>query len=136
LLAGIGGAEVEVDDDEEIDLLDGITEDSGDAWMPADDEDIPAGIQGHVLSLTYIETDQKYGGGEVPMLEIEESDGHVWSVRAYHTVLRNQIEKHDPEVGDLVAVKYLGEKDNKKGDNTYQNYGMLCPSCVKRKRGK
>jgi hypothetical protein len=135
LLADLG-TEDAVDDDEEIDLLDGITEDSGDAWMPADDEDSPEGIQGHVLSLTYIETDQKYGGGEVPMLEIQEKDGHVWSVRAYHTVLRNQIEKNAPEVGDLVALKYLGEKENKKGDNSYQNYGMSCPPCVKRKRGQ
>lgn len=124
------------EDNEEIDLLDGINEDNGDAWTPHQDDDIPEGIQGRVLNVTYIETDQKYGGGEVPMLEIEEKDGHVWSVRAYHSVLRNHIEKHAPEVGDLVAIKYLGEKENKKGDNSYQNYGMSCPDCVKRKRGK
>lgn len=104
--------------------------------MPADDDEIPDGIQGHILSVSTVATDQKYGGGDVPYLEIEEKDGHIWSVRGYHTVLRNQIEKHDPQVGDLVALKYLGEKDNKKGDNTYQNYGMACPPCVKRKRGK
>lgn len=122
-----------VDEDEELDLLDGITEDQGTAWTPKDDEDQPEGIQGKVITVTTVETDAKYGGGTVPMLEIEEAGGQIWSVRGYHTVLRNQIEKNKPQVGDMVGIKYLGEKENRSGDNTYSNYGMQCPKCNARK---
>lgn len=132
LLSGLGDPVAE-DEDEEFNLLDEITEDNGEAWKPADDEDIPEGIQGKVISVSSVETDQKYGGGTVPLLEIQEKSGRIWSVRGYHTVLRNQIEKNNPQVGDIVAIKYLGEKDNKKGDNSYQNYGMKCPKCDARK---
>lgn len=132
LLADIGGGAVAVDD-EELDLLDEITEDQGDAWMPADDDEMPEGIQGKVINVSTVETDQKYGGGSVPLLEIQEKDGHIWSVRGYHTVLRNQIEKNNPQVGDTIAIKYLGTKENKKGDNSYENYGIKCPRCDARK---
>jgi hypothetical protein len=131
LLAGLGEPAA-VEDDEEFDLLDGISEDLGDPWTPHLDEDIPEGIQGKVISRTVIYADQDYGGGAIPLLEIEETSGHVWSVRGYHTVLRNQIEKNDPLVGDTVAIKYLGVKENK-GGKDYQNYGMLCPKCNARK---
>lgn len=133
MLAGLGDPVIEELDDESLDLLDGITEDQGDAWMPKDDEDHPEGIQGKVITVTTVETDAKYGGGSVPLLEIEEADGHIWSVRGYHTVLRNQIEKNDPQVGDMIGIKYLGEKQNRSGDNSYSNYGIVCPKCSKRK---
>lgn len=134
LLSGLGDAPAATqDEDEELDLLDAITEDQGDAWMPADDDEQPKGIQGKVISVSSVETDQKYGGGSVPLIEIQEKDGHVWSVRGYHLVLRNQLEKADPQVGDTIAIKYLGEKENKKKDNSYQNYGVACPRCDARK---
>jgi len=139
LLAGLEGdavATTETDDDEELDLLDDISEDAGVAWVPATDGDQPDGIQGRVVNRTVIYADDAYGGGEVPLLEVEQKDGVVWSVRGYHTVLRNQIEKNDPEVGDLVAIKYFGPKTPRSGGKDYENYGMKCPACDKRKRSK
>lgn len=139
LLAGLEGdaaATTQTDDDEELDLLDDISEDAGVAWVPATDGDQPDGIQGRVVNRTVIYADDAYGGGEVPLLEIEEKGGEVWSVRGYHTVLRNQIEKNDPEVGDLVAIKYFGPKTPRSGGKDYENYGMKCPACDKRKRSK
>lgn len=134
MLAGLGEpSAAAAEEDEELDLLDGLTADSGDAWTPHLDEDVPDGIQGRVVSRTVIESDQKYGGGTIPLLEIEESNGHIWSVRGYHSVLRGQIEKNDPQIGDTVAIKYLGEVDNKKGDQTYFSYKMVCPKCNARR---
>jgi hypothetical protein len=132
LLAGLGEPTA-VEEDEELDLLDGITEESGDAWTPHLDEDIPDGIQGRVVSRTVIESDAKYGGGLIPLIEIQETDGHIWSIRGYHSVLRGQIEKANPQVGDVIAVKYLGEKENRKGDQSYFSYGIACPNCNARR---
>jgi len=132
LLAGLGGDEpaaADELDDEALDLLDGLTEDQGVAWIPADDEDQPRGIQGTVITRDEIATDFKSPdnpSGMVPFLEIQEkgADGQIWSVRGYHTVLRNQINKHDPQKGDFVAIKYLGVKENRKGSSSYENYVM------------
>lgn len=140
LLSGLENADTSAaddddDDDEEMDLLDDITEDNGDPWMPATEDEHPDGIQGRIVNVSTIYSDEAYGGGEVPLLEIEEADGHVWSVRGYHTVLKNQIERNAPQVGDRVALKYFGPKTPKKGGKDYENYGMKCPSCDKRKRG-
>jgi hypothetical protein len=124
LLADMGGEEMTEDNDESFDLLDSLHEDSGTAWMPADDDDQPKGIQGRVTYVTTIEADAKYGGGDIPLIQVQDkSDPELeWSVRGYHTVLRNQIEKVDPQVGDFVAIRYFGEKENRKGDNTYHDY--------------
>ena len=136
MLADLNDAPEDAEDDEEIDLLDGIAEDQGESWIPANDDDQPRGIQGALLSKDYIDND--YGEDPIPLLTIEQSDGHTWSIRGYHKVLRDKINQHDPEPGDQVAFKYFGKvkaKNAKKNDNPYENYGMACPACVKRKRG-
>lgn len=118
LLAGLD--EPAAPDEDDLDLLAGITEDNGTAWMPWDDEDQPVGIQGRV---TYVgEVDSDYGDGKVPLLEIEDKAGDLWSIRGYSTALRSQISKIDPQVGDLFAVKYLGEKAGRKSGKDYHNF--------------
>jgi hypothetical protein len=110
-------------DEDDLDLLDGITEDSGTAWMPWDDDDQPVGIQGKVIHRSTVMTDAKYGAvEEVPYLEIQDSKDadQIWSIRGYGFVVRNQIERTNPQVGDTFAIKYLGETDSR-GGNTYHN---------------
>lgn len=123
LLAGLDEAAPAEDESEEgLDLLAGITEDNGTAWVPFDDDDQPRGIQGIVTYVGSVGSD--YSDEDVPLIELTDSgDPSVtWSIRGYATALRNQIQKCDPQVGDLFAVKYLGETKSKKRDKDYHDF--------------
>lgn len=116
------------DDDDDFDLLSDLTEDGGTPWMPWDEEDQPDGIQGRVIAVSTVEADQKFGGGEVPYVEVETKDGTIWSVRGYATVLKNQLEREVDKglsIGDTLAIKYFGEKENRRGDNSYKNFKVV-----------
>lgn len=108
------------DDDEVYDLLDGLSEDQGTPWIPDDeDEPSPEGIQGRVKYVGEVASD--FGPETAPLIELEAADGTVWSIRGYATVLRNQITKADPKVGDIMAVRYFGMKAGK-GGRDYKNF--------------
>lgn len=49
--------------------------------------------------------------GIYPILEIEQANGEVIAVHGFHTVLRGQIERKDPQPGDRVGVTYYGPQD-------------------------
>lgn len=123
LLSEIDEPDASTDDDDDFDLLDEISEENGESWQPANDEDQPRGIQGTVTYRGTVDSD--FHKEPVNLVELRAKDGTEWSIRGYHSVLENQIDKADPEVGDLIAVKYLGEKDNKRGDNTYHDYRVV-----------
>lgn len=112
----------ELDNDEVVDLLDGIEEEAeGSAWNPVKDEDAPRGIQGKVLSLGSVRsTHPPYP--DCPIVTIEASDGAKWRVTGYQSVLRKEIEEKDVRVGDLFAVKYFGKKMTAKGDGEYHHF--------------
>lgn len=107
--------------EEELDLLEGLTETNGTSWMPWEEDDQPIGVQGTVKFLGTIGSD--YGDEDVPLMEVQDAKDPelLWSIRGYSTVLRNQINKTDPQVGDFFAVKYLGEITGKKG-KPYHNF--------------
>jgi hypothetical protein len=118
------------DDDEDFDLLDDLTEDNGTAWYPWDQDDQPDGIQGIVKYRSTIPQDLQYvpKGQEpeqLPYLEIQDKDDPdmLWAVRGYATVLRSQIERGEPEVGDFIAIKYFGEREGKVND--YKNFKVV-----------
>lgn len=107
-------------EDEVFDLLDGLTEDEGTPWKPQDEDDpSPEGIQGRVKYRGTVPSD--YGQEDIPHVLIEAADGTIWSVRGYSTVLRNQINKADPQIGDLMACRYFGPKTGRSG-REYENY--------------
>lgn len=119
-----------VDDDEDFDLLSDLTEEEGESWMPWDDEDQPEGIQGKVLSIGEVEREARFGGGSAVFIQVQDrtDSERVWNVRGYATVLSNQLEREIEKglsVGDTIAIKYFGEKENKKGDNTYKNFATV-----------
>lgn len=121
LLAGLGEPDEEEVDESELDLLSGITDENGTAWMPWEDDDHPEGIQGRVIYRGMVGSD--YGNkDDVPYLELQDAKDPelVWTVRGYATALNNQITRTNPQVGDTWAVKYLGEVDSKNG--TYHNF--------------
>lgn len=122
LLAGLADDEPTTApaDESGLDLLDGISEDNGTPWMPWEEDDQPHGIQGTVRFVGTVPSD--YSSDDCPMLEVEDAEGTLWSIRGYSTVLANQIKKTNPLVGDLFAVKYLGEKPAKKSGKDYHNF--------------
>jgi len=121
LLAGLD--EPDAPDEDELSLLDGISEDSGVSWQPQNDDEQVQGIQGTILYVSSISSD--YGEEDLPYLEVQDvNDAEViWSIRGYATVLRNQIKKTNPQVGDFWACKYLGQVPSKKaGGKPYYNF--------------
>lgn len=107
---------------QEFDLLSGLSEDEGTAWIPNDDEDpSPAGIEGRVLYRYAIASD--YGPEEIPVVTLKDKTGTVWSIRGYATALRNQINKADPQPGDWMAALFRGAKKSGKG-REYLDYGV------------
>lgn len=124
LLSGLSddGPAPVADDNEVFDLLDGLSEDEGTPWVPDDEDDpSPEGIQGRVKFRGEVSSD--FGPEMCPLIELETADGTIWSIRGYSTVLRNQINKADPKVGDIMAVRYFGVKTGKgKNAREYKNY--------------
>lgn len=121
LLAGLD--EPDAPDEEELSLLDGISEDSGVSWQPQNDDEQVTGIQGTILYVSSISSD--YGEEDLPYLEVQDVNDPelIWSIRGYATVLRNQIKKTNPQVGDFWACKYLGQVPSKKaGGKPYYNF--------------
>lgn len=115
------------DDDDDFDLLSDMSESDAQAWMPWDEEDQPNGIQGKVTHVGTVQQDAKYGGDDVPYVEIQDlKDAEkVWGIRGYATVLKNQLQReidNDLRNGDILAVVYKGIQQNRKGDNEYKSF--------------
>lgn len=131
LLAGMEENDTVLDeDDEAYDLLSDLSEDDGEPWYPWDEdgEDQPHGIQGTVTLIGEVEREQRFGGGSAPLIQLDDGEnGVVWSVRGYSMVLANQINRELERglaVGDRMAIKYFGEKENRRGDNSYRNFAV------------
>jgi hypothetical protein len=116
------------DDDDDFDLLSDMSESDATAWIPWDeDDDQPNGIQGTVTHVGTVTQDAKYGGNDVPYIEIRDKndDDLIWGVRGYATVLANQLQReidNGLSNGDFIAVVFLGVQSNRKGDNEYKNF--------------
>jgi len=125
LLADMNTEPAQVDDDDDFDLLSDMSESDAKAWVPWNEDDQPRGIQGTVNHVGTVTQDAKYGGDDVPYVELTSKDGTVWGIRGYSTVLESQMNKvidAGLRAGDVFAVVYKGEVTNKKGDNTYKSF--------------
>lgn len=83
-------------------------------WIP---ENAGEGIQGVVLDVDSFPgdfADQKTGEyPAIPMITVKAADGEARTVKGYHTVLRKELDKKAPQVGDTLAVLYQGEREAK-----------------------
>lgn len=81
-------------------------------------------VVGKLVDITEVDSDYHRERDSVPMLVIEGPSGTLWGVRCYHTVLLNEVERRIEKgrlnIGDLVAVKYLGKGG--KEDRSLQQY--------------
>lgn len=120
LLDEMDGAAGEFDDD--LDLLDEVEEDDSEGWVP---EKAGEGIQGVVVKVG--ETRSDFSDEMCPTVTIETKDGTKYRVIGYGSVLKRELQDADPKPGDLMAVKYFGEKPIKKGKyagRPYKHFGV------------
>lgn len=68
--------------------------------------------------------------GVYPVLIVEDANGTMHSIHAFHTLLRNQLKELRPMPGTLITVAYIGkvtrtEDEVAKGKNEYHNYVVI-----------
>src|ERR1700754_1154709 len=122
---GTKAATSKVANDEDFDLLSEMSESDATAWVPWNEEDQPNGIQGTVVHIGTVTQDAKYGGADVPYVEIRDKNDVVWGVRGYGNVLENQLQReidNGLRNGDILAVVHKGLTNNRAGTNEYRNF--------------
>lgn len=100
-----------------LNLVDQVQQDVH-AWMPKDD-DVVFGV--------LVDTDEASSEfGDYPLITIQTPSGKLVNVHAFHTVLRNTINKKlakgQLKVGDQIAIKYKGEGEATAGKNAPNMY--------------
>lgn len=109
------------------DLLDEVQEDDSEGWVPKERGE---GIAGIVTKISETRSDFAKPGENAmcPTVTIQAKDGTKWRVIGYGAVLKREIQDADPQVGDLMAVKYFGEKPIKSGQfqgKPYKHFGVV-----------
>lgn len=77
-------------------------------------------VEGVVVALDI--TSSEYTSDDIPVITLKDDAGVFRGVRAYHTVLRNELAKHDVAKGDRIAIKYKGKVPTKNGKGSYHSY--------------
>ena len=83
------------------------------AWRPKQGEK----LIGTVLELSKRETE--FSDEPYPLVVVLTDEGREFAVHAFHTVLKAEIARRDPKVGDRLGVKYFG-RDEQKGYEIYK----------------
>lgn len=84
------------------------------AWKPAPGDK----IIGTVLELDTLES--KFSGS-YPLVVIETDDGEGNAIHAFHTVLRSELARKRPAIGDRLGIKYFGRDE----DGGYEMYRVI-----------
>lgn len=79
-----------------------------DAWVPAPGDEIAGRVVGITMS-----PDFGYGPYPIVTLDVE---GTERAVHAMHQVLRQELAKRAPRIGDEVQIKFLGKRKPKTGN--------------------
>lgn len=119
------------------DLLNQVVEDDSEGWVPSEKGE---GIAGIVIKIGETRSDFA-NEGEDPMcptvtLECRDPKDPTktikWRIIGYGAVLKRELKDADPRVGDMMGVRYWGEKLIKTGrfaGKPYKHFGVV----VKRK---
>lgn len=79
------------------------------AWRPdKEDEDK---LIGEVVDIQMGTSDYE----PYPLLVIRLDDGSEKAVHGFHTVLKNELLRQKPQIGERIGIKYLGEQETKPG---------------------
>lgn len=109
------------------DLLDTVEEDDSEGWVPTEKGE---GIVGIVVKVGETRSDFANDGEDpmCPTVTIRTKDGTKWRVIGYGSVLKRELKDADPKVGDMLGVKYFGEKPIRKGrfaGKPYKHFGVV-----------
>lgn len=91
-------------------------------WKPHTDHDQPKSVSGLVIDQSERDLgyDQK---GTAPFFRVLADDGLEWSVAGFHAVLRMELQRVGPNIGDRIGVLYEGEgkaKENQSAPHMYR----------------
>lgn len=88
------------------------------AWRP--DQDDPDMIVGEVVDIQVGTSDYD----PYPLILIRQDDGEEKAVHGFHTVLKNELKRQRPQIGERMGIKYLGEQKTKPGSkfNSFIGY--------------
>ena len=117
---------------DEGDLLDSVEENDSEGWVPSEPGE---GIAGRVVKIGQTRSDFAKDGEDpmCPTVTIETKDGAKFRIIGYGAVLRRELMDKNPQVGDLMAVKYFGEKPIRKGrfaGKPYKHFGVVVKRAV------
>lgn len=95
------------------DLLDTVDDDDSEGWNPKE----PSGISGWVIKLDRTRSDFAADGEDPfkPTVTIQTQAGDKFRIIGFGSVLEREIKDKDPQVGDIFAVRYNGERPLKTG---------------------
>jgi hypothetical protein len=91
------------------------------AWMPQAPGDELVGV------VQAIKPTVRTSYGPVPVLEIEQPgpNGKTWSVWLLHTVLRREVWRQEPAIGETIYIRYDGRVKPEAGTSAYESYTVL-----------
>jgi hypothetical protein len=92
--------------------LDGFAE----GWRPEPEDK----LIGDVVELA----ENDGGFGEYPVVAVLTDDGDEKAVHGFHTVLRGELAKQQPAVGDRIGIAYHGKVKGKNGTE-YESYRVI-----------
>ena len=75
-----------------------------------------------VGELTAVDERLGYNDEPYPIITLRQGDGSERAVHAFHSVLRNELAKLNPRLGETIAIKYLGEVAKEGGHGRYHHY--------------
>lgn len=91
-------------------------------WKPHSDLSQPKSISGLVIDLSERELGYEQQG-TAPFVRVLADDGTEWSIAGFHAVLRAELLRTGPNVGDRIGVIYQGEgtaKENQSPPHLYR----------------
>ncbi len=87
------------------------------AWVP---EQAGETIKGTVMGWETGTT--KFGKQDICIIDTGEEVRSVWIMGS---VLQNQFERVQPKIGERIGIRYLGKRQNEKGDNEYKDWKVV-----------
>lgn len=117
LFGADGASTSSADFDDADDLLNSVQEDDAEGWVPTERGEAISGV---VVKVGEVRSD--FSDDMCPTVTIQTKDGDKYRVIGYGSVLKRELEDAGAKVGDLMAVKYWGEKVLKKGKFAGKNY--------------
>jgi len=68
------------------------------------------------------ERESDFGNGRYPVITVASDDGREVALHGFHTVLKGELAKKRPAVGDRIGVAYFGRSG---GERPYERYRLI-----------